>query len=154
MKRRTLLGALGALMMIPFAGLRKASARPANFMNYEQLHSKSDLIVIAYPAKQRIVGQAFNFFNVDAIGVETTFVAVATFKDKRKEYGDSFVLYHYQMVDPAQPIVDGPMFLSLDLKNKAQYLLFLQNEDNELFKPTTGQMDADFSVEKLRFPAT
>ena len=162
LKRRVFLQAAVAGLAGLLLRRKTAQARDAVFLPYGELTKKADLIVIASAQSSRDVTEIFNFLNVEVIGVETVFHTAALLKDTRpaaqkaeseQKPEKTFVLYHYRLANPETPIVDGPMLVYFDLKDKAQYLMFLRDAGEGRYEPLTTQYDADFSIEKLRFPA-
>ena len=112
---------------------------------YQDLFTKSDLVVIAKPAvatrditeRRTLQGYAF-------AGVITEFDTLLVLKGSASK---RFVLHHYR---EAEPSVNGPTMMTFDPhKDDKPYLLFLVHEPDGKFVPVAGQIDLDFSVQQL-----
>ena len=139
------------------AGL--AHARPVPSWTYEKLAAEADLIVIATPTRAKDTGEKANVPYVQRVGkdgkagpiravwVDTTFEVQVVLKGK--DDPKEFVLVHLRETEPEKdPVPNGPNLLTLDLKGKKRYLLFLKRSGDK-FIPTTGQTDPAWSVKDL-----
>lgn len=153
------LGTVSAALLAMAAGLGPATARGANYMTYGQMTARADLIVIARPKSNKDTAERISLLGTPVVGVDTEFSTVAVLKAKDpsqtdvQRAGQTFVLHHYRVADPAQPISDGPDLVQFDPKTTTQYLMFLTRRDENRFEPLTGQSDARFSLEQLLLPA-
>lgn len=132
----------------------QAEAREILVPSYQEMLSKSDLVVIANPISKTKDTKEEGFLpgiflqeedgkqsRIKAIGVETEFAVLAVLK------GDAtmkrFTLHHYREAQPSQAL-NGPFLVSFDPSNMSRrrsYLLFLVREPDGRFAPMSGQTD-------------
>ena len=136
------------------------NARPVPAWSYEKLLADADLVVIATPVETKDLKEPAVLPNVTragedgkpapvaAIGMDTKFEVQAVFKGQKKELKE-FVLYHLREPDTQAPVVNGPMLVRFDPKEKRRYLLFLKREADGRYASVTGQTDAAIGVKEL-----
>ena len=134
-----------------------ANARFVSMPNYQEMLSKSDLVVIANPAsrtsdtKEHSVlpniwrqGKDGQKSNIESIGVETIFNVCAVLKgDKALK---QFTLHHYREAQFPSSELNGPGLISFDPSRplgRSSYLLFLVRERDGRYAPVGGQTDPD-----------
>jgi len=120
--------------------------------NYQELLERSDLVVIATPTTSTADTKEVTFFSdllhvdaegrqtkVEATGVETRFECLAILKGNSQV--KQFVLHHYRETASPRLEADGPLLVSFNPSDHADYLLFLVRERDGRFAPTGGQTD-------------
>lgn len=116
------------------------------------MNDQADLVVIAKPVittntteKATLPGISPN---IPVIGNETRFEVRLVLKgDKNLK---TIVLHHYQLANPNQPLLNGPMLAEFDPKQHYSFLLFLRRDTDGRYSPVTGQTDpALFSIIRL-----
>jgi hypothetical protein len=142
----------------------EAHARLVEMFPYEQMFSKSDLIVIARPITKTADTDERTFFPdmveqtdngpkqpVPAIGVQTTFHVEYVLK------GDGelkqFVLHHYREIPDPPGVVslDGAGTVSFDpsVSKGMDFLLFLTKDKDGRYIPYGSQLDPDTVIFSL-----
>jgi hypothetical protein len=132
-----------AVLLLVSAGI--ISARPVNYLSFQERLDKSDLIVVAKPiSTQEKAEQAVSpdFAPGTVVGLSTEFeVSLVVKGDKSLK---RIVLHHYKFAKPEyEDPVDGLGLVSFDPAKKKSYLLFLKKEADGRFAPINGQLDPD-----------
>src|SRR5581483_12299021 len=120
---------------------------------YEELFSKSDLVVIAesisatHDTDERTTLPELDP-SVPAIGVLTDFKTLFVLKGQKQ---DRFVLHHYRLRESDVAILNGPVLVKFNPgPERHEYLLFLVREHDGRFAPVGGQAyPGVFSVKQL-----
>ena len=114
----------------------------------EEMYAKADLVVIAKALSTKDSGEKSLIGDVRVRGVNTEFQAHLILKGDKKV--TKFVLHHYRMANPDEPILNRPAFASFRPNQPKPFLLFLMNEADGRYAPVNGQLDpAGISVIKL-----
>jgi hypothetical protein len=118
-------------------------------LSYEEMFAKADLVVIAKPLTNSDSDERTTIApSVDVIGVNTEFEARLVFKGDRNVA--KFVLHHYRLANPDEPLVNRPAFASFTPDESKSFLLFLMKDSDGRYVPVGGQLDpAHLSVIKL-----
>jgi hypothetical protein len=136
----------------------EAFSREHEYWPYDRLTKEADLIVIAVPLSTRDTAEKTTLpgiWHVDtnnvrslipAIGVETTFTALAVLKG---DANTTKVVFHHLRETVQRLALDGPGLVAFDPKEKKTFLLFLKRESDGRYAPLTGQTDPDGSVKVL-----
>lgn len=132
----------------------QAQGREVRMLSYQEMLTKSDLVVIANPISKTTDTKEEAFLpgislqendgkqsKIKSIGVETEFAVSAVLK------GDPslkrFTLHHYREAESSRAL-DGPALVSFDpsdMSKRSSYLLFLIREGDGRFAPIGGQTD-------------
>ena len=114
-----------------------AGARGISILSYEELHDRSDIVVVVKPVSTKdthektIIPRIMREFPL--VGLSTEFEVIANLKgDKSLK---RLVVHHYRLEDPHLPIINAPNFASFNPKGAARYLLFLQRESDGRYAP-------------------
>jgi hypothetical protein len=156
-----------AALVLLFGTSNIAEARIVEIFPYEQLFSKSDLVVIARPVAKTTDTDERTFFPeleeqiddgpkhpVPAIGVQTPFHVEHVLKGDRRL--KQFVLHHYREIpDPPGVVsVNGAGTVSFDpsVSKGTDFLLFLLKDKDGRYMPYGGQLDPDTVIFALAAP--
>jgi hypothetical protein len=148
--RRTLLILVAALLCLPAT----ASGLIGYLWTFEELKSKSDVIVIAKRGDTRETGVHTLFTELTppypVVELNTTFTALSVLKGTL--HGTRIVLRHYRRdgTRSSGAIVNAPAELNFGEDPTAAYLLFLKRSKGVL-QPTSGQVfpaDSIFALPK------
>ena len=112
--------------------------------SYEQIHDKSDLVVIARPISSTPLEEKTTLPNIapaiHVVGIQTRFEVRLVLKGYAKT--KTICLHHYAFQNPSDAQLGGaPELVSFDPKHPACYLMFLRQVGAGRFEPTTGQTD-------------
>lgn len=127
-------------------------SRALNWMTFEDMQKKADLIVIVRPIAQKETDErkklndlssSTNDLGLVVMGVETTFKCLCIFKGKLVNIKNTFVLHHYKLQNLTSPIMNGPCFIEFEIKKDSRktFLMFLKKEKDGRYAPVTGQQD-------------
>jgi hypothetical protein len=138
-------------ILVGLAFHRSVSARLMQSWSYQELFTKSDVVVIAKPraaTRDTTERSTLRDIAVPVIGVATEFQTLLVLKGRTRE---RFSLHHYRLREPDLAFVNGPSLISFDpKKDHRRYLLFLVRESDGRFAPVAGQTDLDVSVQEVR----
>jgi len=116
---------------------------------FDELRSKSDLIIIAERGATRDAGIKTEFTDLrppfPVVALNTNFKVLSVLKGTPR---GSILLRHYrQDADRLPgPIVNAPLGLDFSRGPTTVYLLFLKRESDDLYAPTSGHLFPDFSI--------
>ena len=122
-----------------------ASARIMRGWTYQEMLDQSDLVAIARPVASKNTPERTVLPDiapdVHVLGVETDFEVSAVLKGSKDI--KKFVMHHYNLVKPDEPMINGPCLFYFDPKEKRKpkFLLFLVREQDGRYAPVTGQTD-------------
>jgi hypothetical protein len=142
--RRILLAAI--LLAVPGSTI----GRLMEASSYQQMFHKADLMVIAKPISTRTTPERETMLgNILVVGVNTQFEARLVLKGEKTIR--KFVLHHYKLAHPGEPIVNGPDLVVFSLNESKVFLMFLTKQPDGRYVPASGQIDpAAFSILELK----
>jgi hypothetical protein len=109
-------------------------------VSYEEMFGKADLVVIAKPLSTKDTVERTTLpGDLHVVGVNTEFETRLVLKGDKG--ANKFVLHHYRLANPDEPIVNGPVLATFDPKEPKAYLLFLIKETDGRYAPASGQVD-------------
>ena len=122
----------------------------AHAWTFEELMSKSDLIVIAECLATRDAGIKTEFPDLrprfPVVEMSSTFKVLSTLKGTPLR-GILVLRYYRQDTDRLPgPILNAPLGLDFSRGPTTVYLLFLARESADLFAPTSGHVFPEFSI--------
>jgi len=139
-----------------------ASARVIPTWTYEDLFSKSDVVVIADPLATTDSGEESDLENpwkVRFVGVNTE--VKIKYAIKGTEKNEKIVVTYYRLPD-STIIKNGPELAHISLterteasstgkksSGKPEYLLFLRKRKDGVYEPVSGLMDSSLSIREL-----
>ena len=130
-------------------------ARAFDWMSFEEMKEKADLIVIARPIAKKDTKERRklhdlyprgNDLGIIAIGVETSFKCLTLLKGSLPNKNLKFVLHHYRLPKLQMLIMNGPGLLSFDTVKRKTFLMFLKKNKDGRYVPVNGQYDPDVSI--------
>ena len=144
--RRTSYVVIAALLFLQ-ATVAGLIAHPWTF---DELMSKSDLIVIAERIATRDAGTKTEFTELrppfPVVELNTDFKVLSALKGTPARA--MLVLRHYRQDTDRLPgpVLNAPLGLDFSSGPTSVYLLFLQRESDDLYAPTSGHVFPEFSI--------
>ena len=117
---------------------------------FDELRSKSDLIVIAERVVTRDAGFKTEFTDLrppfPVVELNTDFKVLSALKGTPLRA--IVVLRHYRQDTDRLPgpVLNAPLGLNFSNEPTAVYLLFLKHQSDDLYAPTSGHVFPDFSI--------
>jgi len=119
------------------------AARAVRAWSYQEMFDQADLVVIAKPTATKDTeekGRVADFSGpYEVIAVATELEASVIMKGEKTT--NQFVLHHYRLAHPDQPVANGPNLVAFNPKAHHSFLLFLKKEGDGRYAPVTGQQD-------------
>jgi hypothetical protein len=139
---------LPSAMLLLFALPGSIRGRLMQDMLYAEMFEKADLVVVAKPVATRATSERERLLGIEVIGVNTEFQTRLVLKGKKTNH--KFVLHHYRLAHPNEPIVNGPDLAVFHPSEHKAFLMFLVKEGDGRYAPVSGQVDpAAFSILEL-----
>jgi hypothetical protein len=159
MQRFVPLAIVAALTCVP-----PTHARRIDTWSYERLLKEADVVVVGAAISSKDSKEAFKnkTWDVDFLGVDTTFAVAAVLKGKVE--GDKLTLLHYRLKHGIR-VDDGPLLVAFRMKGiqvnlkegklqlgRPAYLLFLKKRADGRFEAVSGQIDPALAVREVYRP--
>ena len=126
--------------------------------SYDELRNEADLIVVATPSDvketaEKALPDELTMVDKDGkptklvwAGIETTFEVLTVLKGETTLKPSVF--HHYQ-IHQTGIVINGPMLVSFDPKQKKRFLLFVKREAGGRYVAVSGQTDPAIAVKEL-----
>lgn len=146
---------LVAAVLLVHASASVAITRPIENWTYKKLWADSQVVCIAHIVSSKLTANPD--FEPDHLErIESTLKISLVMKGDAKL--TDFVVVHYRYKKDADGIGNGPSFmfgddeirLSKEQERGGDFMLFLKRSPEGLYKPTSGDLDAGFSVQVIK----
>jgi hypothetical protein len=114
------------IILALIAGGSSAPARLTEAISYKELFEKADLVAIAVPVSTVETTEHTSIGGFPVTGITTQFQVQLVLKGDKEV--SLFMLHHYTLANPNEPVVNGPDLVSFNTTKAQVYLVFLVRE--------------------------